>query len=320
MQLIIDTHGVSIRVRGGAFLISGKEGKRSVSPKLIDGIMVMSDCMISSDAIRLAISSGIPMLFFDAMGGASGRIWSAQFDRLPIVRRNQVLFERDRPEAAVWAAGLYRMKAEGQIANIAGYDAHHAGIEKMKALLPDFEGELWRNVPDFEEKIMILEAQVARYYWDALRELLPKGYAFNKRSRQPAEDIFNAALNYLYGMLYNTVEGAVFAAGLDPFLGIVHADEYNKPTLVFDLIEPYRTWIDKMLIDLCRSEQLEARHFDFENTAVRLNKDGKHLLIPAYEALMNGEIFWQEQQASVRNHIFRHIWAFSAVLEKYEPV
>ena len=41
-------------------------------------------------------------------------------------------------------------------------------------------------------------------------------------------------------MLYAVVEGGLFASGLDPHLGILHADEYNKPTLAFDMIEPFR--------------------------------------------------------------------------------
>ncbi len=319
MQLVIDTNGVAIRVRNGSFQVTGKEGKRMISPKQIDGIMIFSDCLISSGAIRLAIAERVPLLFFDDFGGAAGRIWSAEFDRLPQVRRNQVLFERDRAAAAVWAAGLYRLKAEGQLSIIAAYDNGHSNVEPMRALLPQFEADKWQETTDFEPKIMVLEAQVAQYYWDAVIELIPEGYAFEKRTRQPAEDMFNAALNYLYGMLYNTVEGAVFAAGLDPFLGIVHADEYNEPILVFDLIEPFRAWVDRMLIELCRSEQLEAKHFEADGKGMRLHKEGKRMLIPAYIALMNSDTAWQSRQMTVKNHIFQYIGEFSTFIEHYQP-
>lgn len=41
-------------------------------------------------------------------------------------------------------------------------------------------------------------------------------------------------------MLYSVVEAGLFTAGLDPYLGILHADAHKKPTLSFDLIEPFR--------------------------------------------------------------------------------
>lgn len=319
MQLVLDTHGISLRVRGGAFLVSGKEDKRTVSPKIIRGIMVMSDCLISSDAVRLAIREGIPLLFFDEMGNAAGRVWSAQFDRQPRVRRHQVLFERDRPAAARWAAGLYRVKAGGQLDNLRHFEAAPAGCAEIDKLLPALEPQRWTETAAFEEKLMQIEAQIARYYWEAVGALLPPGYAFKKRTRQPAADLFNAALNYLYGMLYNTVEGAAFAAGLDPFLGIVHADEYNKPTLAFDLIEPFRAWIDRLLIEMCRQEQLQAAHFDLSGGACTLNRAGKRLLIPAYEALMNAPRDWQGRTNTARNHIFQFAGEFSNMLEQYQP-
>ncbi len=319
MQLVLDTNGLSLKVRNGSFQVSGKEGKRMISPKMIEGIMVFSDCLISSDAIRLAIAERVPILFFDGVGGASGRIWSAEFDRLPQVRRNQVLFERDRPAASAWAAKLYRLKAETQLANIQAQDAKHPGIAEMQALLDAGLGAAFADAEKFEGAVMVWEAQVARHYWMAVSSLLPKGYSFKKRTRRPAEDMFNAALNYLYGMLYNTVEGAVFASGLDPFLGIVHADEYNKPTLVFDLIEPFRAWIDRMLIELCQKEALESRHFELEGNGVLLNKEGRRLLIPAYLSLMGSEIEWQGKQLSIKNHIFQYVGEFSSFLERYEP-
>ena len=64
---------------------------------------------------------------------------------------------------------------------------------------------------------------------------------FEKRSRRPALDHFNSALNYLYGMTYGVVEGGIFAKGLDPFIGLLHTDQYNEPTLAFDLIETHPT-------------------------------------------------------------------------------
>ena len=64
-------------------------------------------------------------------------------------------------------------------------------------------------------------------------------YAFESRSRNPA-DPFNCMLNYSYGILYSNVEKACIIAGLDPYIGIMHTDNYNKKALVYDIVEMYR--------------------------------------------------------------------------------
>ncbi|MFO7558792.1 MAG: CRISPR-associated endonuclease Cas1 [Desulfobacterales bacterium] len=57
---------------------------------------------------------------------------------------------------------------------------------------------------------------------------MPEKYQFSGRSRRPAKDPFNAVLNYCYGMLYSRVEKACILSGLDPFVGFLHTDNYNK--------------------------------------------------------------------------------------------
>jgi CRISPR-associated protein Cas1 len=79
---------------------------------------------------------------------------------------------------------------------------------------------------------------------------LPERYQFEQRSQHPATDIVNAMLNYGYGMLYGKVEGSLICAGIDPYIGILHRDEYNRPVLVYDVIEKYRVWVDYVVFTL----------------------------------------------------------------------
>jgi CRISPR-associated protein Cas1 len=55
-------------------------------------------------------------------------------------------------------------------------------------------------------------------------------------------------------MLYGHCESALIHAGLDPFIGIMHRDEYNRPVLVYDFIEQFRHWADYVVCHLCLQE------------------------------------------------------------------
>ncbi len=46
------------------------------------------------------------------------------------------------------------------------------------------------------------------------------------------------------------VERACILAGLDPYIGIMHVDNYNRQAFVFDLIEMYRIYIDRIVFKL----------------------------------------------------------------------
>ena len=97
---------------------------------------------------------------------------------------------------------------------------------------------------------MGLEGTAGRTYFELLNFIMPERFKFNGRSRSPAKDEFNCLLNYGYGVLYSLVEKGCIIAGLDPYVGFVHTDYYTKKSLVFDLIEMFRIFVDQTVVYL----------------------------------------------------------------------
>ena len=133
-------------------------------------------------------------------------------------------------------------------------------------------------------------------------------------AKQSAWDRFNALLNYLYGMLYTVVETGIFAAGLDPQLGLLHADEYNKPVLAFDFIEPFRPWADRLLIEQYQQGAVSRQFFTKIPDGIILNKEGKAFIIPLFNGWLRTERTWGGRKTNVRNHIYQLAGRFAQKL------
>jgi CRISPR-associated protein Cas1 len=138
-----------------------------------------------------------------------------------------------------------------------------------------------RGVPldELRGSLMGLEGVAGREYFAALSLALPERFRFDGRSRSPARDEFNCLLNYAYGVLYGLVERACLLAGLDPAIGLVHTDNYNKPSLVFDLIELFRVHAERVVVTLIASRRVKPELFDQKEGGYRLNADGRALLL-----------------------------------------
>lgn len=110
----------------------------------------------------------------------------------------------------------------------------------------------------FRDRLFSVEGRAAAAYWDTARRLLPEGLAYPGRKRQGASDLVNSLLNYGYGMLYGRVHGAVATAGLNPETSFLHALEGRRPSLVFDLIEEFRSQaVDRAVFTMfTRGEEL----------------------------------------------------------------
>jgi len=92
------------------------------------------------------------------------------------------------------------------------------------------------------------EARAAAFYWKTL--FVDHLQSF-KRGRFEGEP--NNLLNYGYAILRAVVARALTGSGLLPTLGYHHHNRYNAYCLADDVMEPYRPYVDEVVLELVRS-------------------------------------------------------------------
>jgi len=94
-----------------------------------------------------------------------------------------------------------------------------------------------------------LEARAAAYYWKNIFV----GYPDFVRGRE--EKYPNNILNYGYAILRAVVARALVVSGLLPVAGIHHHNKYNAYCLADDIMEPYRPFVDRVVIEIMKSSE-----------------------------------------------------------------
>ena len=89
-----------------------------------------------------------------------------------------------------------------------------------------------------------LEARAATYYWRYLFPTLPN-FVRGREGDPP-----NNLLNYGYAILRACVARGLVGSGLLPTLGIHHHNRYNAYCLADDIMEPYRPFVDDLVINI----------------------------------------------------------------------
>ncbi|MGP8163329.1 MAG: CRISPR-associated endonuclease Cas1, partial [Acidimicrobiales bacterium] len=116
-------------------------------------------------------------------------------------------------------------------------------------------------------------------------------------SKRKAERPVNALLNYLYSLVEAEAILACQAVGLDPGLGIVHADAKGRQSLALDLMEPVRPEVDAFVLDMV--ERRTFRKAEFTETS-----DGHiRLLAPLTHELAETMPQWARSLAPVAEHV-----------------
>lgn len=314
MQLIIDTQGTYLKKRNNCFQIKNEKQQRIIAPNRISSIAITNQCMISSAAVELAINCKIPIFFLDATGNVIGKLWSSELSHFNQLRRFQVLALESIDFRIAEIRSIFSYKTDCQIRVLKQLAKNHGKKEEIEKaidhIIPLSNETIGQGRLNFEEirsKLMGYEGSVAKIYWRQINSFLEPKWQFHERSRRPAKDPFNAILNYSYGMLYHVVEQAIFASGLDPTFGFMHRDQSDQPSLSFDLIEPFRPWIDYCVIENILQEELviDYCHQDPEKGWI-IEKNAKRKIVQIVNEELNREREMEDRIMKFRNHIYRY--------------
>ena len=169
------------------------------------------------------------------------------------------------------------------------------------------------------DAVRLIESQAARAYWSAWRDLqvnfptkvlarVPEhwrsfGTRFSPLTGNPrlAVNPANAMLNYLYGILESESRLAAATLGLDPGMGVLHADA-SRDSLACDLMEPVRPQVDAYVLNWIQTRTL-AREWFFEQ------KDGNCRLMTGFAArLSETASSWQRAVAPIAEFAAQSFW------------
>lgn len=89
-----------------------------------------------------------------------------------------------------------------------------------------------------------LEGRAAAFYWNNLFQH-SKDFI-----RDPEGDPPNNLLNYGYAILRAIIARSLVSSGMLPVQGIHHSNKYNPFCLADDIMEPYRPYVDHLVMDL----------------------------------------------------------------------
>jgi uncharacterized Zn finger protein (UPF0148 family) len=169
--------------------------------------------------------------------------------------------------------------------------------------------------------LRLVEAQGAGAYWEAWHDVrltfarrectkVPGSWLRGTPRRSPhtgtprtAAHPLNALLNYLYAILEAEARLACLTMGLDPALGLLHADLKARDSLALDLMEPVRPIVDGWVLDLIRRQVFSREDF-FET-----RQGVCRVLPPLSAALSETGPRWARELAPIAEWLARELLA-----------
>jgi CRISPR-associated endonuclease Cas1 len=278
---VVDGYGVSVTTSSGRLKVCDGIGTRRreriysrANHGLARLVVMAATGALSLEAIRWMEGAGVPFVLLDPGTGSMLASSSRVANDDARLRRAQALAPGTETGLEV-ARYLTKLKLAGE-ASIAADELATTGVAEMIIRIAS-------RLDDSStlEEIRQIEAAAAKAYWSAWADVaiefvrkdltrVPENWlrfegrrsAINPRSPRYASDPVNAMLNYLYRLLEIEGQLASLAVGLDPALGVLHADTRGRASLVLDLIDSSRPVAERHVLRLIRSQPLRWRDFN----------------------------------------------------------
>ncbi len=326
MELILNTYGVSLNRDNEAFVITHSDGSQRVPITGITSIQIGKGAQITSDAVMLAVENEIEIIFVDKGGNVIGRIWSPKYGSISTIRKGQLAFTFTH-DALDWIKDVICRKIENQQALLLMMEAESEELQRkvQKSInrLEDYRTKISNItgdiVSDEAATLRGWEGVASKIYFETLNLFIPEHLRFANRSQHPACDLMNAMLNYGYGLLYGKIESALIKVGIDPYVGVLHRDDYNRPVLAYDIIELYRVWIDYVVYSLAIQNPFTEEYYSVrEDGSYWLEPLGRRVLIQSVNDYLGENINIKGLTRSRETQMFLYVQKLAQKFKQFQ--
>lgn len=258
-----------IRKSGERIKFLNGSGSIEKPVRYIEAVIAMGKVSISSDALSLLLSRGVPVFFLSKFGKLKGVLTSnilssANTNRL----RQYENFKRNKLSIArnIVDAKLRRIE-----------EVFHLNLSHLRSEL---------ECADSIDSLMGIEGKASRLMFKRFKESIEGSeLRFGGRSFHPPTDEVNALLSLVYSFTYALAFPVVLYLGYDPYLSFLHSKRGTHASFCSDIIEPARPILTKELESPIKRGLFSKKDFSKESKGVFLRKESLPKFMNWFEGL-----------------------------------
>jgi CRISPR-associated protein Cas1 len=257
----------------------------------LDGVVVLGRSTVSPAVVSELMNRHIPLSFIDERGHYLGQL-QPQMSGNIFVRKSQWEAAGNTPQAVHVVQGFVRGKLKNYRQILTRHQRKYdvdlsADVTRLENVIAAIDKT------ESIDSLRGLEGAGSAVYFGCFNQLIRNSnFEFTKRVRRPPTDPVNSLLSFGYSLLRHDIQAAVNIVGFDPFLGYLHCDRYNRPSLALDLMEEFRPLVvDAMVLSILNNQLLKPDDFVTEplSNAVSLTPEGRKIFLTNYEKKKQSE-------------------------------
>lgn len=260
----------------------------TVPLRRISDIIVTDQSVFSTSLIRKCTESNIPFTITLSSGYYVTTIRPDTKKYYEIVNLHTQKFQSISDTTHIAIASLFvvgKLKGSIQFFKDRYLKENHSLLLELKLSLDRIY-----NTMDLDT-IRGIEGSLSKKVFSAYNQYISvEKFHIKKRERKKPDPI-NSLLNFGYYLLFSRINATLRSKGLNPYLGFLHSHKDNYESLVSDIVELFRSDVDRFIIALVNRKEIQIKDYTNTQRGWYLKYEKRRLFLEKFETMLNTKSF-----------------------------
>lgn len=294
----IYNNGMLKRQDNSIAFINEEHEKRYIPIETVDEIYVMSEMDFNTSLINYLSQYGVIVHFFNYYSFYTGSF----YPREKLVSGNLLVNQVNHYENDEKRLKIAKEFINGASFNIYRNLRYYNGRGKDVQAYMDKIEELRKQIPKSEsiKELMGYEGNIRKLYYESWNILIDQEINFNKRVKNPPDNMINTLISYVNTLIYTKVLSAIYNTQLNPTISYLHEPGSRRFSLSLDIAEIFKPIIgDRLIFSLLNKKQITEKSFTKNLNYLHLTKEGSQVIVSELDKRLQTTIKHKELNKNV---------------------
>lgn len=264
-----------------------KVTKKQIPINRVDSIFIFSETSLNTKVINFLSKNNIVVHFFNYYGWYTGSFYPKEFllSGDLIVKQSAYYLDKEK-----------RLELGKEFVNGAMYGMKQ-NLKRYKDKTSKLIDELEHHKSNIEvqkdiQSLMGIEGNGRETYYKAFPLIINQEIDFKKRVKHPPDNMMNAFISFVNGIIYAEVVKEIYKTQLNPTISYLHEPSTRRFSLSLDVAEIFKPiYGDRIIFELMNRNQITKEHFDKSLNYAYLKESGRKIVVKAFEDKLKTTIF-----------------------------
>ncbi len=248
----------------------------------IDSIYAFGELDFNSRVMNFFAQKGIIVHFFNYYGYYTGTFYPKESLVSGMLLVQQVKHYVSRKRRLVIAVKILQAAARNILHNLKYYRERGKELaepqEKIEALYEKLAQQ------DSIAALMGIEGNIREIYYRAWNIIIDRDIQFEKRVKNPPDNMINTMISFVNSMIYTTVLSEIYKTQLNPLVSFLHEPGERRFSLSLDIAEVFKPVLgDRMIFSLMNKNQVTEESFEKELNYLYLKDAARKAIVKEYD-------------------------------------